>query len=104
MLEAAHLWSRRAYKKIYLDRLWTRISGRVEGLRNGSLHPDQFTVPGSRELLEALRERGLQLYLASGTDDANVKEEAALLDLAKYFDGRVSTALRMICKASRKRY
>src|SRR5271169_3184094 len=29
----------RAYKKIYLDRLWTRISGRIEGLRNGSLRP-----------------------------------------------------------------
>ncbi|MGA7410549.1 MAG: HAD family hydrolase [Bryobacteraceae bacterium] len=82
-----------AYKKIYLDRLWTRISGRVEGLRDGSLHPDQFTVPGSRELLEALRGRGLHLYLASGTDDANVKEEAALLDLAKYFDGRIYGAL-----------
>jgi phosphoglycolate phosphatase len=82
-----------AYKKIYLDRLWTRISGRIEGLRNGSLPPDQFTVPGSREVLEALRERGLQLYLASGTDDANVKEEAALLDLDKYFDGRIYGAL-----------
>jgi phosphoglycolate phosphatase len=78
-----------AYKKIYLDRLWTHISGRVEGLRNGSLHPNQFTVPGSRELLEGLKERGLQLYLASGTDDPNVKEEAALLDLAKYFGGRI---------------
>src|SRR5271157_5588386 len=44
-----------AYKKIYLDRLWTRISGRIEGLRNGSLHPDQFLVPGTRELLGALR-------------------------------------------------
>ncbi len=82
-----------AYKKIYLDRLWTRICGRVEGLRNGSLHPDQFTVPGTRELLEALRGRGLRLYLASGTDDANVKEEAALLDLARYFEGRIYGAL-----------
>ncbi len=78
-----------AYKKIYLDRLWTRISGRIEGLRSGQLRPEQFMVPGSRELLEALRERGLQLYLASGTDDANVKEEAALLDVARYFDGRI---------------
>ena len=78
-----------AYKKMYLDRLWILISGRIEGLRNGSLHPGQFTVPGSRELLEALRDRGIQLYLASGTDDPNVKEEAALLDLAKYFDRRI---------------
>jgi phosphoglycolate phosphatase len=77
------------YKKMYLDQLWTRISGRIEGLRNGSLRPEQFMVPGSRELLEALRERGLQLYLASGTDDANVKEEASLLDVARYFEGRI---------------
>jgi phosphoglycolate phosphatase len=46
-------------------------------------------VPGSRALLEALLARGLTLFLASGTDDADVKREAALLDIAKYFDGRV---------------
>jgi len=43
--------------------------------------------------IEALRERGLRLYLASGTDQAYMREEAALLDVARYFEGRVYGAL-----------
>ena len=50
-------------------------------------------MPGARALLEALRARGLTLYLASGTDEIYMKEEAALLDVARYFDGGVYGAL-----------
>jgi phosphoglycolate phosphatase len=77
------------YKKMYLERLWLNISHRVEGLRSGSLQPDQFLVPGARALLEGLNDRGLLLYLASGTDDANVKEEAGLLGIAPFFKGGI---------------
>ena len=44
-------------------------------------------------MLEDLRARGLRLYLASGTDDAHLKEEADLLDVTRYFDGGVYGAL-----------
>jgi phosphoglycolate phosphatase-like HAD superfamily hydrolase len=77
------------YKKMYLDRLWLNISHRVEGLRSGLLEPDRFLVPGARSLLENLTDRGLLLYLASGTDDANVKEEAGLLGIASFFKGHI---------------
>ena len=50
-------------------------------------------MPGARALLEALRERGLKMYLASGTDEIYMKEEARLLDVARYFDGGVYGAL-----------
>ena len=33
-------------------------------------------VPGARALLEALRERGMKMYLASGTDEIYMREEA----------------------------
>jgi phosphoglycolate phosphatase-like HAD superfamily hydrolase len=82
-----------AYKQMYLDRLWTRIASRVEALRSGSASPEEYLVPGSRALLETLKERGLRLYLASGTDDVFVQEEARLLDIARYFDGGVFGAL-----------
>lgn len=78
-----------AYKKMYLDRLHVRIRHRLEDLRTRRVSPEQYLVPGSRKLLESLSERGLQLYLASGTDHANVKEEAELLDLARYFGDRI---------------
>jgi phosphoglycolate phosphatase len=81
------------YKKRYLDRLWEVIHARVEALRLGTSAPDQFLVPGARALLEALKERGLSLYLASGTDEIFMKEEAHLLDVARYFDGGVYGAL-----------
>jgi len=82
-----------AYKKMYLDLLWKKIEKRVEGLRQGQTDPEAFLVPGSRALLERLREKGLRMYLASGTDEVYMKEEARLLGVAQYFDGGVYGAL-----------
>jgi phosphoglycolate phosphatase len=81
------------YKRRYLDRLWDVISGRVEELRRGEAPPDRYLVPGARRLLEELKARGLRLYLASGTDEVYMKEEARLLDVERYFDGGVYGAL-----------
>jgi phosphoglycolate phosphatase len=81
------------YKKMYLDLLWLRISGRIDELKNGKASPEQYMVPGARALLESLRARGLKMYLASGTDEIYMKEEARLLDVARYFDGGVYGAL-----------
>jgi phosphoglycolate phosphatase-like HAD superfamily hydrolase len=81
------------YKKMYLDLLWEKIEKRVEGLRKGQTDPEEFLVPGSRALLERLRGKGLKMYLASGTDEIYVKEEARLLGVTEYFDGGVYGAL-----------
>ena len=81
------------YKKMYLDLLWVRIRDRVEALRDRRASPEQYLVPGARALLERLQARGLRMYLASGTDEVYMKEEARLLDVARYFDGGVYGAL-----------
>jgi len=81
------------YKHQYLDLLMHRIQHRLDALRNGSASPEQYLVPGSRELLERLKERGLRLFLASGTDHKYVLDEASLLDVSRYFDGGVYGAL-----------
>jgi phosphoglycolate phosphatase len=77
-----------AYKHEYLRRLWEVIKDRVKDLQDGA-SPEKYLVPGSRELLEALKARGLKLYLASGTDEVDVRREAELLDLTRYFDGGI---------------
>jgi phosphoglycolate phosphatase len=79
----------REYKKMYLDRLWTVIGGRVEELKQGRMEPERYMVPGARELLESLKERGLKMYLASGTDEIYMKEEARLLGVVPFFEGGV---------------
>jgi phosphoglycolate phosphatase-like HAD superfamily hydrolase len=77
------------YKHEYLRRLDVRIKGRLEGLRNGTIRPEQLLVHGAIGLLKDLRERGLPLYLASGTDEVFVKQEAELLGLTAYFGQRI---------------
>ena len=79
----------REYKKMYLDRLWTVISGRIEELKTGRAAPEEYMVPGALALLESLKERGLKMYLASGTDEIYMKEEARLLGVIPYFEGGV---------------
>ena len=76
-----------AYKRIYLDRLWERIAKRVAGLKAGEIPPDDLMVPGGRAMLEALAGRGVRCYLASGTDEPYVLDEAAALQLSSYFAG-----------------
>jgi phosphoglycolate phosphatase-like HAD superfamily hydrolase len=82
-----------AYKKIYHDRLMEKIAHRREALRSGAAQPDQYLVPGTRALLQALKERGLKLYCASGTDEVYTLEEADLLQVRDYFDGGIYGAL-----------
>jgi phosphoglycolate phosphatase-like HAD superfamily hydrolase len=83
----------REYKQQFLNRLLAVSGPRIQQLRDHTDPPDQYLVPGTRPILEDLRARGLRLYLASGTDDAHLKEEAALLDVARYFDGGIYGAL-----------
>jgi phosphoglycolate phosphatase len=77
------------YKHEYLRRLDEHIRDRIEALRSGRRTADELLVHGARSLLEKLTQRGLILYLASGTDEPCVHNEAALLDIARYFPGRI---------------
>lgn len=81
------------YKHQYLALLWERIKDRVAELERGEAPPEKYLVPGSIELLESLKERGLKMYLASGTDQVYMRREAELLGLTRYFDGGVYGAL-----------
>jgi len=73
------------YKWMYLARLWERIEGRVAGLKSGEIEPEEMMVPGVVPMLKALRGRGVSCYLASGTDEVYVLDEAAALGLTPYF-------------------
>ena len=81
------------YKNCYHDRLMERIEGRRDALRSGAAQPTEMLVPHALELLDALAERGANVYLASGTDENYVREEVALLGLDKYFGEHVYGAV-----------
>ena len=90
------------YKHRYQDRLLERIEGRLQGLASGKVPQDAWTVPGSHDVLEKLKAKGLRLILASGTDEVFVKREADLLGVAKYFEGRIHGAIDQYTNFSKK--
>lgn len=81
------------YKHEYLRRLNLMIEDRLVGLRSGAIPPERYLVYGARALLERLSQMGMTLHLASGTDIGFVKEEASLLGIAHFFEGRISGAV-----------
>ncbi len=81
------------YKRRYLDLLHAKIAYRLDELRRGLCSPEEYLVPGARKWLETLYARGLKMYLASGTDQEFMRQEADLLDVSRYFEGGVYGAL-----------
>lgn len=73
------------YKRMYHERLMARIHDRREALRSGKAAPESMLVPGSLALLRELQARGVRMFLASGTDERYVFEEARLLQLGPFF-------------------
>lgn len=77
------------YKREFLGRLGERIRGRLEAVESSAASPESFLVAGARAFVEGLLARGATLYCASGTDAPDLLREAALLDMAGYFEGRI---------------
>jgi rfaE bifunctional protein kinase chain/domain len=90
------------YKKIYNDVLMEVVSGRLDKLSAGEMNIDDFTLKGAPGFLEILREKGVKLYLASGTDKQDVFIEAERLGYAGLFDGGIYGSENDIRKYSKK--
>jgi len=90
------------YKKVYNDALMEGVSRRVAKVLSGQLDVTDFTIKGAVDLLRALRNRGVKLYLVSGTDRADVVDEAKALGYAELFDGGIHGAIGDVTKYSKK--
>lgn len=89
------------YKHEYLRRLEERIADRKAALLAGA-DPSLYRVPGSLELIEALKAKGIRCFLASGTDEKDVKYEAGLLGLENAFDGGIHGAQDYMLECSKE--
>ncbi len=90
------------YKKIYNDALMEVVNRRLEKLQRGELEVTDYTLKGAIPFLQALREAGMVLYLASGTDEEDVVREATGLGFAEYFNGGIYGSKNDIKKYSKK--
>jgi len=90
------------YKAEYLRRLMAHIQNRHESLKKGESKTTDHLVPGSEEFLNLLKNSGVKLYLASGTDEVDVIAEAELLGVSQYFDGGIYGAKDSIKECSKE--
>lgn len=91
-----------AYKDEYHRRLLEHIDYRLKGLASGEIDPETLIVPGSYALLQSLLDHGITPYLASGTDEVYVQEEARLLGVNHYFGEHIYGAQREYKTFSKK--
>ena len=91
------------YKRIYNEALMQMVGERTAKLKSGRLDVTDFTIEGAVDFARALRERGVTLYLASGTDHADVVAESNALGYASLFNGGTYGAEGDITDCSKKR-
>ena len=90
------------YKQIYNDELLTMVKVREEKFLKGELSLEDLTLKNAVPFLEKLHDTGVKLYLASGTDEADVKSEARVLGYDHLFEGRIYGAVGDITKEAKK--
>jgi rfaE bifunctional protein kinase chain/domain len=78
-----------SYKAIYHEALMRMVRSRIAKLRRGELSVEDFAVKNAVPLLDRLHRAGIRLYLASGTDQEEVIDEAGALGYAHLFDGGI---------------
>ena len=81
------------YKEVYNGELLKMVNRRIKKLERGELNQEHFQIAGARQFLEKLHAAGVKLYLASGTDTADVVAEAQALGYAHLFEGQIFGAV-----------
>lgn len=90
-LDALDPW---AYKDIYNRRLMVRVEEKLLALERGQASPEDFLMAGAADFLRALKEKGVRVYGASGTDHPDVLREARALGVYGFFDDLCGAPLR----------
>ncbi|HTN69136.1 MAG TPA: PfkB family carbohydrate kinase, partial [Dysgonamonadaceae bacterium] len=90
------------YKEIFNDELLNMVNEREQKFSSGELDVEDFTLKNAVKLLEKLHQSGVVLYLASGTDDEDVKNEARILGYDHLFEGGIYGAVGDVNKEAKK--
>lgn len=90
------------YKHIYNEELLLMVKVREEKISRGELSLEDVTMKNAVLLLEELYKAGVKLFLASGTDEEDVKNEARILGYDSLFKGGIYGAVGDVNKEAKK--
>lgn len=75
-----------AYKDRYNTMLMQQVEARLQEVEAGTHDAEHYRMAGAVQFLQALKDKGVRLFLASGTDHPDVMRESAALGVAPYFE------------------
>jgi len=84
------------YKDEYNRRLMEEVSRRLRRLETGEDRPEQYLIAGAVAFLQILKQNGITVYLASGTDHNDVLHEAGVLGVADLFSEIKGAPVRQV--------
>lgn len=90
------------YKEIYNDALMVPVNERLTHLSTGTLSADEATVAGAREFVASVAAQDAPMYIFSGTNRDDVRNEADALGVAHHFT-EIWGALRTIKEFSKEK-
>lgn len=90
------------YKEIYNNELLKMVREREAKILRRELSLEDFTLKNAVAFLEKLYNAGVKLYLASGTDEEDVKNEARILGYDHLFEGGIYGAVGDVTKEAKK--
>jgi len=90
------------YKEIYNKELLKTVKFREAKLSRKELSLEDFTLKNAVKFLEKFYNAGITLYLASGTDEEDVKNEARILGYDYFFKGGIYGAVGDVTKEAKK--
>jgi phosphoglycolate phosphatase-like HAD superfamily hydrolase len=99
---ATEILDESGYKAIYNATLLGLVRQRLDKFKSGELSVDDFTIKGAVDFLRRLRDAGVTLYLASGSDENDVIAEANALGYAGLFEERIYGAVGDVTKEAKK--
>lgn len=74
------------YKDCYNQKILDMVAQKKNAIAEGKVGREEFLMKGSVEFLESLKAQGCRMFLASGTDDVDVRAEAHFLGVDHYFE------------------
>ncbi len=73
------------YKQVYNDRLMEPVNARIAQIKRGEKTVEDFLIRGARRFLDLISQKDIMMYVFSGTDREDVRNEAQCLGVAHYF-------------------
>ena len=73
------------YKEVYDTALMEFVGQRITECAENETARGKYTISGAVDFVKTLYERDIKIYLASGTDEEDVRREATVLGYAGYF-------------------